>query len=245
MSKHPFAKPGVTDNRAYRRLHHGAGLCYYGVSEGETDLHIGSERDMRKEALAAAQEARRQVVAAISGRPDFLTTLTPLLPAGEEPVALSMIQATSVCGVGPMAAVAGAIAAYVGTQLPGDLVVENGGDLFIRSAAPRIVAVYAGDSPFSEKLGVRVHAPEGCGVCTSAGRVGPSLSFGDADAVMIVAPNAALADACATAAGNRVQGENGLQAAVAFASGIPGIVGALAIRGEQMAAWGEMELVRL
>jgi len=240
-----MSKPGITDNRAYRRLHHGAGLCYYQVVEAETDLHIGSERRMEAEARAAMLEARQQVVEAIRKRPVFLTSLEPIAPMDEAAVAMEMIRATAICGVGPMAAVAGAIAAYVGAALPGNVIVENGGDLYIRSMEPRIISIYAGDSPFSHKIALRVTATQGCGVCTSAGRVGPSLSFGDADAVVILADNATLADACATAAGNRVQGDDGVQLAVEYASQVPGIRGVLAIRGEQLAAWGDVELVQL
>ncbi len=242
-------KPGVNQGRTYRQLHHGAGLHYFRVCEGETDLHIGASRAVPDIARTAALEARSHVLDAIRRSPDFLTSFSPVTLDGALPVADAMIRVSAACGVGPMAAVAGAIAAHVGRAIigagAGDVVVENGGDLFIRCAAPRVIAIYAGDSPLSGRLGVRVFAPLGCGVCTSAGRVGPSVSFGDADAVTVISDDAALADACATAAGNLVTGDDGLHAAVSFASAIPGIRGALAIRGDKLAAWGNMELVRI
>ena len=242
-------KPGVNAARSYRRLHRGVGLHYFNVRKNETDLHIGASRPMPDVARAAALEARRHVVDAIRRAPAFLTSFSPIVLEDPLPVARAMLRAADICGVGPMAAVAGAISAYVGHALmdagAGDVIVENGGDLFVRCLKPRIIAVYAGDSPFTGQLGLRICAPEGCGICTSAGRVGPSVSLGDADAMLVLAADAALADACATAAGNLVLGDGGVQEGVQHASTLPGIRGALAIRGEQIAVWGELELLRL
>ena len=241
--------PGLTHNRAYRRLHRGAGLVYFSVLEGETDLHIGAERKLEACARQAASEARRDVIEAIRRCPSFVTSLTPVALNDALPVAQTMLNATRACGVGPMAAVAGAIAQHVGKALvsahDGDVIVENGGDIYLRCASPRVMMVYAGNSPLSNRLGLRITAPSGCGVCTSAGKVGPSLSFGRADAAVMLADDAALADACATAAGNLVNGEDGVQRAATFASQVPGLRGALIICDDKMAAWGDIELVRL
>ena len=98
-----------------------------------------------------------------------------------------------------MASVAGAIAELVGRELSNfsdDIIIENGGDIFIKTTRPRIIAIYASDSPLSGKIGIEIDAGETpCGICTSSGSVGHSLSFGKADAVTIIAPSAALADA--------------------------------------------------
>ncbi|MCA1989441.1 MAG: hypothetical protein LDL07_09915, partial [Desulfarculus sp.] len=82
-------------------------------------------------------------------------------------------------------------------------------------------------------------------VCTSSGTVGHSLSLGRADAATILAKDAALADAAATALGNRVRTAADLATALDWAQGVPGVLGALVIKGSQLAAWGEVELVRL
>ena len=62
---------------------------------------------------------------------------------------------------------------------------------------------------------------------------------------MVLAHDAALADAVATATANRVQSVKDIQSALGFISGIPGIVGAVAIKDDQLGAWGEIELCRL
>jgi ApbE superfamily uncharacterized protein (UPF0280 family) len=126
------------------------------------------------------------------------------------------------------------------------VIVENGGDIFLYTTRPRVAAIYAGASPLSGKLGIRVsRLSQPLGLCTSSGTVGPSLSFGKADAAMVLAESAALADAAATALGNRVKAGPDIEPALEFLKGIRGILGAAAIVGEQLGAWGEVEFVRV
>lgn len=231
--------------RTYRRLHGGEGLVFFTVRERESDLSIGAVRVLRDEARAALRAGRRDIVAEIGRCPSFRTALVPL-PAPEncsETVA-GMYRAAALCGVGPMAAVAGALARQVGralAPLSPDVVVENGGDVYLRTLVPRRVAILAGDSPLSGRMALRI-PPGEWGVCTSSGRVGPSLSLGRAHAAVVVAPDAALADAAATAMGNRIGSQDDLAPAVRWALSLPGVEGAAAILGEQMAAAGRFEL---
>ncbi|MCL2678675.1 MAG: UPF0280 family protein, partial [Clostridiales bacterium] len=113
---------------------------------------------------------------------------------------------------------------------------------FIATTQPRVVGIFAGASPFSGKIGVKIAANRRLGVCTSSGTVGPSFSYGTADAATVIAGDALLADAVATAAGNLVQDENDLLAAADHAMSIPGVLGVLLIKGDKMAARGEIEL---
>ncbi len=124
-----------------------------------------------------------------------------------------MAAAAQTAGVGPMAAVAGAIAECVGRELlefSPEVIVENGGDIFLKVSHRRTVGIFAGDSPLTGRIGIQIEARDTpLGVCTSSGTVGHSLSFGRADAVVVLAPAAALADAAATAIGNRVSRKEG------------------------------------
>ena len=110
-----------------------------------------------------------------------------------------MIFAAQAAGVGPMAAVAGALAEQVGQRLlksTSEVIIENGGDIFIGARQILTVGVYAGGSPLSLKLGLRIDPAKGIrGICTSSGTVGHSLSFGKADAVCVLSDSCALADA--------------------------------------------------
>jgi ApbE superfamily uncharacterized protein (UPF0280 family) len=160
-----------------------------------------------------------------------------------------MTAAGAAAGVGPMAAVAGAIAEAVGRGLlahSNEVVVENGGDIFLQTDEPALAAVYAGTSPLSLKVGLRVGGGgRPCAVCTSSGTVGHSLSLGRADAATVVARSGALADAAATAVGNRVGSRRDLAAAIEFGRRIPGVEGIVVIAGDRIGAWGGLEIVSL
>jgi ApbE superfamily uncharacterized protein (UPF0280 family) len=239
-----------TDRGAYRRRMRPADLASFVVRIGESDLHISASRELPGLARRELEVARAGIEGYIRAHPKFQTTLEPWpADADAPPVVRAMIAAGAAAGVGPMAAVAGAVAAAVGRALLGqcrEVIVENGGDIFLASREERVAAVFAGESPLSMKLGLKLPpCPDGGGLATSSGTVGPSLSFGQADAAVALAADAALADAAATAIGNRVKKPGDLAAAMEFAENLPGLSGALAIIGENLAAWGEMELVEL
>lgn len=237
------------DRDSYRERHAARDLYYFRVTAEETDLHIGAKRDLSREALDAALEARLQVLQAIDSRPRFRTSLEPLRPHGTEPPLVdSMLRAGMLASVGPMAAVAGAIAEYVGRALLAqsrEVIVENGGDIFLSGPRERRVAVYAGNSPLSGLLSVVVHPEGGLGVCTSSGTVGHSLSLGRADAALVISRDCALADAAATALGNLASGPEQLNSALDTICAIPGVDGALVILGDKLGVKGQVELKML
>lgn len=178
----------------------------------ETDLWIGvdSYRPEMKEAVyKEVISCHTELNRCITKYPAFLTSLEPLEFHWQSEIIKRMMEATRLAGVGPMAAVAGAVADRVGHFLLEnfscrEVVVENGGDIFIRNDRPLVVSVYAGASKLSGRVGLEM-PPGEWGVCTSSGTVGHSLSFGQADAVTVVSPDATLADALATAYGNLVK----------------------------------------
>ncbi|HOC39050.1 MAG TPA: UPF0280 family protein, partial [Thermodesulfobacteriota bacterium] len=198
--------------------------------------------------LHLLKTARREVERYIYHHPVFKTSLTPL-PQDllASPMVQTMLQAAAFCGVGPMAAVAGAIAEHVGKgllELSPEVIVENGGDIFIQTNETALIEIFAGASPLSQKLALSIKASQmPLGVCTSSGTVGPSLSFGQADAATILSPCATLADAAATAVGNVIHGKQDIPRALEKAQSIPGVSGALIIVGEHLGVWGDVELV--
>jgi len=236
--------------RTYRERMQAPGLTAFSVVIEQTDLQILAERDLTEEATRSARIARRTVEAWIESSPEFASSLVPLpCPADAPRLIREMCAGARAAGVGPMAAVAGAIAERVARDLAPlspNVIVENGGDTFIMGDQERIVSIFAGHSPLSDRLGLVIPAArQPLSVCTSSGTVGPSLSFGRADAAVIAAPNAALADAVATAVGNRVTAPEELASAVEWASGLAGLIHVVAIMGEGMAAWGELEIRKL
>lgn len=225
-------------------------LLQYRVAVGESDLWIQAEHDHKLEIEGFLKFYRRQIKGYIDAHPGFLEALTPWPEDNQapEPVRL-MIEAAKSTGVGPMAAVAGTMAALIAGKFDGqiypELIIENGGDIYLRSRKERVIAVFSGsNSPFSGKIGVLFQPqPEGIGVCTSSGTMGPSLSFGKADAVMVTASDPALADAAATAGANLVQNSSDLPKAIDFLRTIQGIRGVVIIKDQKIAIWGEIELV--
>ena len=216
----------------------------------ETDLLVSAGTDLSEQAKDRVLHHRRQLEDYIKRRPEFLSTL---LPFSEDPFAppivKEMIRASRRFAVGPMAAVAGAIAHFVGTDLLSyseEVLVENGGDIFVKTKRPATVSIFAGGSPLTNRLGL-VLEPDRMpmGVCTSSGTVGHSLSLGKADAVCIVASSASIADAAATALGNRVTSKSRLSNAIDSIRESEDIRGAVVIMGETVASWGEIELTHL
>lgn len=239
--------------RSYRSLHEAKDLCYFQISLKETDLAIGVDRASYTESLHSfceneVRNLRGALETYIEIHPEFRTSFEPLLLLpGAPPLAVIMAQAAFKAGVGPMAAVAGAFAQAVGLKLKTrvrDVIVENGGDIYVDSSDDRLVSVFAGKSKFSYKIAIKVRADESpLGICTSSGTVGPSISLGKADAVVIKGHDAALADAAASGAANRIQTEDDLMRAVEYTQTINGITGILAIKNDRMAAWGDIEIV--
>lgn len=238
--------------RGYRLLHRQDDLVFFQVVVKETDLDIGvprarMSRELAEAARQAVIKARSQLEEYIEADERFLSTLEPHSTVlGAPEIARVMAAAGRAAGTGPMAAVAGAIAQQVGEHLARrtrEVIVENGGDIYIRTGRVRRIGVFAGPSPFTNRLALEVEPHRTpLGICTSSGTVGHSLSLGCADAVVVLAPSAALADAVATAAGNLVRDEEDLQQAVDFALGIKSVTGALAIKNDKLAAAGNIKL---
>jgi hypothetical protein len=145
-----------------------------------------------------------------------------------------------------MAAVAGVIAECVGRELLSfspEVIVENGGDLFLKILKTRLVGVYAGRSSFTGRIALEIKPEETpLGVCTSSGTVGHSLSLGNADAVIVLSPSCALADAAATAIGNLVKGADGISLGIEFAQGLEGLKGVVIIKDDKIGLWGRVRI---
>ena len=216
----------------------------------ETDLYIRAEKDLSEQAFPAILQAREDIESYIRKHPDFRTSLAPLpFDPQAPPIVQDMLLASTRASVGPMASVAGAIAENVGKSLQAfssEVVVENGGDVFLTTRSETTVGIFAGRSPLSMRMGMRIPPEETpCGICTSSGRVGPSLSFGKADAVTVWASSTALADAAATALANRILTPEDIEPSLAQAREIHGLKAALAILEDRIGLWGPVELVRL
>jgi ApbE superfamily uncharacterized protein (UPF0280 family) len=216
-----------------------------------------SARDKRhiEAAKQSIREQRKLLEDFIRTDPFFMITLEPYdLHADDEDdendmpeIVKQMIRCSAVFGIGPMAAVAGVIAKYAVQAMmeagAAYAVVDNGGDISLLNDEPIVVGIYAGASPIRDLAFELPERSTPIGIATSSGTVGPSISFGCADAATVISQDPALADAAATALGNAVQANGPLEECFR-AIDKPGIDGALVIRGEEMALWGELPKLR-
>jgi hypothetical protein len=237
----------VYEPRVYRHWVKDKDLVSFNVVVKETDLYIRASSELEQEALKLVIRYRNMLERYISQHTPFLTSLEPVAVANNAPAIVSeMAEAARKAGVGPMAAVAGAIAEFVGRELLAlspEVIIENGGDIYLRSLKERRIGIYAGQSPLSGKIALEISGEETpIGICTSSGTVGHSLSFGKADAAIVLSKSATLADAAATAIGNIVVQPTDITRGIELARSIDGVSGVIIIKDDKMGLWGEVKI---
>lgn len=244
--------------RSYRKAMGHRRFVSLTVCLKESDLWIGvdpesfaaiGETALRSCVLERLTELRSILERYGAKRPEFFSSLTPIAQdEGAHILIQEMISAAEAAGTGPMAGVAGAAAGDIGAYLndlwsPRELVIENGGDLYIQAQQEVVVSVFAGSSALSRKI--QVHIPASVtpvGVCTSSGTFGHSFSFGAADAVMAAAKSPILADALATSFCSRVKTPADVDAAAAEMEGFDDLISGVIIMGDKAGLFGDLEI---
>lgn len=233
--------------RTYRKTSKPKDLYCYEIKHKESDLLISSGKNLKDTALKSLKKYRNQIEEYIEKDPHFASALISYkLLKGAPLITRKMQEAGKVCGVGPMAAVAGAISQFVGKdllKLTDEVIIENGGDIFIKTKKTRKIAIFSGNTPWKDKL-ILVINPEQTpiGICTSSGKIGHSLSFGKADAVAVTSDCAILADAVATAVGNMIQLPHDIPKAIRYCRKIKNIKGLVMIKDSDLGIWGDIQL---
>jgi uncharacterized protein len=235
--------------RTYRNWVNKKDLVTFNVIAEETDCYFSASVNLESKARKSILKYRSILKKYIAGHPLFLTTLKPIPVEKDSPqIVKTMAEAGEKASVGPMAAVAGAIAWYVGQELAEfskELIIENGGDIYLRSLKDRLIGIYAGRSPLSGKVGLEIAAGDTpLGISTSSGTVGHSLSFGKADAVVVVAETAIVSDAVATAIGNLIVQAADIPLGIEKAKTMPSVQGIVIIKDEELGVWGNIKLRR-
>jgi ApbE superfamily uncharacterized protein (UPF0280 family) len=200
----------------------------------ETRCTITTDSEAAIEAaISSIKHHRSQLENYIRDHPKFLHSLSPVHVGKGPAIAKSMAEAAEHAGVGPMAAVAGVLADLAVEDMVSSgakiAIVENGGEAYAVSNTPINVALAAGDSPLSKRIGFRLEDFP-IGVATSSGLYSHALSFGEAEAATVFAVNAGVADAAATAVGNLVKGEDwrkAVECGIDKALSIQGVKGVL------------------
>ena len=240
--------------RTYRTQFNTARFTGFEVAHLETDLWIGIDPasfqpEMKTVAFEKIKSLREKLDQYIVAEPFFKKSLKPFHPSEIAPnVAVEMAVAAEKAGIGPMSTVAGLFAREIGETLLqnfsiAEMVIENGGDIYVLIKNELVLSVFAGESILSERIGL-VIPPEKSklGICTSAGTVGPSLSYGKADAVVVVCEDVLLADAFATAFGNKVKSPDDVEKVINQSEKYPEILSLLIICDDKIGIKGENEI---
>ena len=195
--------------------------------------------------------SRNTIEAYIARRPGFRTALEPLPVEAEAPAVIRFMAAAAArAAVGPMAAVAGAIAQSTVEALVAAgatyVIMDNGGDIVLFIDRPVTIGIFTGPAKIRDIALRFLPRPEIFSVCTSSGTVGHSLSFGCADAATVIAGDGYLADAVATTLGNRVKKGSEKEIAQAIQESlIAGVEGLLVVANDRLGVGGKLpEIVR-
>jgi len=211
-----------------------------------------SDKNLRNEAQKELEKNYLLLEDYIKKEPFFMLSYEPFRVGADAPkIAMAMSNAAEKANVGPMASVAGAFSEIVMNSLLNrgarNAIVDNGGDISLTTTNEIYVGIYAGSSPFSGKIALRIK-PEltPLGICTSSGSVGHSVSLGNSDAVVVVAKSTPLADAAATSIGNVVKGKNAIVKGIERAKRIKHISGVIIIKGKEIGVYGKLpEIIKL
>lgn len=238
--------PATVTPEDYRGLVKSGDLTTSRILVKQTNLLVSGFRDLKEEAEILVRRYRQQIEDYMERHPSYEKMFTPVKRNPFAPrIISSMIEAASRANVGPMAAVAGAIAEYVGHGLlpySRDVIVENGGDLFVRTKVKREMLLLAESSDFAGiKIAIQP-SEKPIGVCTSSGKLGHSMSYGKADAVMVIGPTPSMADAAATGIANLITGPSDIREGLKRGQEI-GAYGILIVIDGHIGAWGQIEFL--
>src|SRR4030042_5038715 len=120
------------------------------IAVKETDLQILTDKPLDKNFIKEKICLYRwQIENYLTRDNRFLTALKPIAVELNAPAIIKKIsQAAKLANVGPMAAVAGAMAEFLGKDLLRkgfkEVIIENGGDIFMKTRKSRSVGIYAG-----------------------------------------------------------------------------------------------------
>ncbi|MFH0763171.1 MAG: UPF0280 family protein [Candidatus Omnitrophota bacterium] len=240
-------KSAKYQRRFYRDWAKAKDLYQSRIVAKETDIYIYTNKALdEKLAEERIRCYRWEIENYIERDRRFLVALKPLEVELSAPAIVKEMAAQSKkAGVGPMAAIAGAVAEFLGRDLLKDgykdVIIENGGDIFLKTRRSRRVGIYAGRSKLWNNLTLKI-TPKSTplGICTSSGTLGHSLSFGSADSVAILSKSAILADAVATATANRINSTKDLKGALDFAKSVSGVLGVVIIMKSNLLSWGKI-----
>jgi len=237
----------IPTERFYRNLIKVENLKKFVVKVKETDILVFAEKNLKKEIEEEVKKQREILERYIKIHPEFYFSFSPVEVESNEEIIKLMSLSSKLTKTGPMASVAGAIAEIIGRKflpLSEEIFIENGGDIFLNLKNEVKIGIYAGKSPFSMKIGIKIKRENPAGIATSSGTVGHSFSYGDADAVTVISNSSAFSDGAATYFGNLIKGKIDKELIEREINDFPFIEGMLIIREKELFVWGKIELIK-
>ena len=239
--------PDYTDRSIYRKNISAAGKYSFRLRYKYTDIYIISDRDISGKIGEPVIKFYSQLEEVISSDKRFGESLAPLtIKKDYPPSAKEMCLASSIFGVGPMASVAGAVCDSIASGIKDDcgfLMIENGGDVYIKSSQDIKAGLFTGSRHFPQNLNINISSKAlPCGLCSSSGIMGHSLSLGKSDLVTVMSGTAAAADAAATAIANTISSKTDVDRAVEKYKKYEQIRGLIIMKDDRLAIWGDLQL---
>ena len=213
-----------------------------------SDLLISCDKNIKDRIEKPLKKIYEFLMFCIKNHPSFLKSLSPIKVNYYFPgIIKKMCEKSSLFKVGPMAAVAGTVCEYIASELTGyckNLIIENGGDLYIKSSSDLNVGVYLKNKYFKNKIVLKINSKDTpCGLCSSSGTFGHSLSLGKSDLSVVLASSPITADAAVTAIANRITDSKDIQRTINFYNKFKEIKGILIIIDDKIGIWGSFELL--
>jgi len=247
IRKVPPGSSSYADRDIYRNKISAEGKYSFRLDYKHSGLFIICDRDIGSELEEPVRSFYADIETVIAGWPTFEKSLVPLKARDHyPPVVKDMCLAGEVFNVGPMASIAGALCDHLAKSIGrrcNFLMIENGGDVYIKSSSPLEVGIFTKNSYFKDKLTLLIEVGQTpCGICSSSGSFGHSLSFGKSDLVTVLSGNAIQADAAATAIANTIKCEEDIDAAITRFKKYSQIKGLIIIKNKRIGLWGRLQL---
>lgn len=236
------------EERYYRTYIAPENTTSFNITIFESDLQIYTDGQLQVALEDELKRIRKTIENYVVAFPEFKENLVPVQNNLNDPVIIKhMKEASKKLGVGPMATVAGAVAHYLGDKFydqTKELIIENGGDLFVYSTEHKTILLHGGPEATVKNLSIKIDKSTlPIGVCTSSGKVGHSLSFGNCDVVTVLSKDTLVADAAATAFGNLLKNKSDINSVLKYSKTFKDITGVIVIVDDKMGAWGAFEFI--
>lgn len=230
-------------DRFYRRIVNYTLPYFTEIKYKFTDILILSDKKLKeKEILNEIKKIYEEIEKYSLKKPLFLSSLKPIYDKNPPSFLKEIFLYSEKTGLGPLAGIAGffskEIAEFIKDKFnPENLIIENGGDIYLKRKEESKILIYAGNSPLSMRIGFKI--PEGeYGIATSSKTVGHSISFGNADAVTVISKDPIISDFYATYFGNIVKDEEDIERALKIARKEREIKGTIIILRDRIGIYG-------